>query len=774
MFDASINYKTGGSIVNTSGYIAQGYDKSGTGAGSTLSLKIADGNSVKAINLDFVGSPATYTYTFPATSGTVALTSDLSAYVTLATAQTISGAKTFSLDINVNGINVGKGGGSGLTYNTRVGALSFMSNTTGAYNSSFGYESLNANTTGLSNTAIGFSALSINTTGNYNTSIGAATMQLNTTGYNNTAVGYGALTSSLGSYNVAVGSNALGNNTTGYNNTAIGQQAGSQITTGANNTIIGAFIGSPTMSNNIVLADGAGNIRYQWNGTNNVFGNPISGTSAVFSNSLEASVLQSTSGIILSTTIQVTPSSPSIAICGTPTGLEYRTATNVNSLVFQAANYTYTFPAATGTLALTSNLSAYLPLAGGTLTGALGGTSATFTFPVTAASFVAKGSTSTVEFMNSVDTTLKHIIFAESYSATVPANNVLKFQVANQQNGVATPLTLYGTGAATFSSSVTSSTSTNANFVATTSSASGYSYIDFINTGASGKSYEIGVGGNSAASGYANNLYFDLVGTGTIMTLTSGRNVGILTSSPLRNLVVKQSVNSYLGGLAVERSDNLSYLGIFNDGTLWNIAASYNSGGSYQPIGFYTSDVERMRILNDNTVCFGKTVYDNSTTGVSIADTKTTAIVSVVTDAGVSFLANRKTTTGQMFIFRYNGTNVGDISTNGSTITFSGNALSDNRYKDNIEKITNAVDAINKVDWVTFKYKDNQRDSAGVTAQQLQTVPELLKFVIDGIDEDSYKAVDYNAIIGYLGAAIKEQNQLITSLQDRLDKLENK
>lgn len=40
-----------------------------------------------------------YTYTFPAASGTVALTSDLSSYVTLATNQTISGQKTFT-DIN--------------------------------------------------------------------------------------------------------------------------------------------------------------------------------------------------------------------------------------------------------------------------------------------------------------------------------------------------------------------------------------------------------------------------------------------------------------------------------------------------------------------------------------------------------------------------------------------------------------------------------------------------------------------------------------------------
>jgi hypothetical protein len=130
---------------------------------------------------------------------------------------------------------------------------------------------------------------------------------------------------------------------------------------------------------------------------------------------------------------------------------------------------------------------------------------------------------------------------------------------------------------------------------------------------------------------------------------------------------------------------------------------------------------------------------------------------------------NRYGSTGTMLAFDYGGAGVGSITTNGSTITFSGNALSDNRYKDNIETITNAVDAINKVDWVTFKYKDNQRDSAGVTAQQLQTVPELLKFVIDGIDEDSYKAVDYNAIIGYLGAAIKEQNQTIQSLQEQIN-----
>jgi len=49
------------------------------------------------------------------------------------------------------------------------------------------------------------------------------------------------------------------------------------------------------------------------------------------------------------------------------------------------SGYTYTLPNSNGTLALTSQLSSYLPLSGGTLTGALSGTSATFSSSVTAA-----------------------------------------------------------------------------------------------------------------------------------------------------------------------------------------------------------------------------------------------------------------------------------------------------------------------------------------------------------------------------------------------------
>ena len=193
--------------------------------------------------------------------------------------------------------------------NTAVGYSSLSSNTTGIHNTTIGFDSLSANTTGNENTGLGHSALKLNTIGQYNTALGSSALYYLTTGSNNTAIGrQSGLNITLGDNNIAIGNESLRNttigtsntsigvgalysNTTGGNNIAIGYNSATSITTGSNNTIIGGYVGTAGMSNNIVLADGAGNIRYQWNGTNNVFGNPISGTSATFSSSVQADFL---------------------------------------------------------------------------------------------------------------------------------------------------------------------------------------------------------------------------------------------------------------------------------------------------------------------------------------------------------------------------------------------------------------------------------------------------------------------------------------------------
>ena len=164
--------------------------------------------------------------------------------------------------------------------NVGLGSYSLYSNTTATGNTATGYFSLYSNTTGGSNTATGYVALSANTTGNANTATGAYALENNTTGSNNTAVGQEALENNIvGDFNTAIGSQSLQQNTTGINNTAAGRIAlrdnttGSQNaafgnlalyfnTTGSQNTGIGysALGGITTGINNVAVGHIAGNL----------------------------------------------------------------------------------------------------------------------------------------------------------------------------------------------------------------------------------------------------------------------------------------------------------------------------------------------------------------------------------------------------------------------------------------------------------------------------------------------------------------------------------
>ena len=128
-------------------------------------------------------------------------------------------------------------------------------------NLAIGRDSLSNNLTGFQNIAIGNRSLELNASGRLNIALGESALQANIVSYGNTVIGFGA------------GSNILGNATTtdGYN-TILGYQTGLGITTGTYNTIIGANVTglSPTLFNNIILADGSGNQRINVDSSGNV------------------------------------------------------------------------------------------------------------------------------------------------------------------------------------------------------------------------------------------------------------------------------------------------------------------------------------------------------------------------------------------------------------------------------------------------------------------------------------------------------------------------
>lgn len=171
--------------------------------------------------------------------------------------------------------------------NVAVGVQALYSNTATA-NTAIGYQAGHAITSAIRCVAIGMQALFSNqtssyniaigqaaaflTTGGENTAVGSQALNQNTTGSENSAFGMEALYNSTGIKNTGIGRLSLQNVTSGSNNTALGYRSGLGITTGGSNTIIGAnVVGlSSGLSNTVIIADGAGNIRLHANSFGNV------------------------------------------------------------------------------------------------------------------------------------------------------------------------------------------------------------------------------------------------------------------------------------------------------------------------------------------------------------------------------------------------------------------------------------------------------------------------------------------------------------------------
>jgi hypothetical protein len=93
---------------------------------------------------------------------------------------------------------------------------------------------------------------------------------------------------------------------------------------------------------------------------------------------------------------------------------------------------------------------------------------------------------------------------------------------------------------------------------------------------------------------------------------------------------------------------------------------------------------------------------------------------------------------------------------------------SDERLKENIYPIDNALSRVGQIEGVYFDWKKGGDRQVGVIAQQVQKVlPEVVSE-----DKESYLSVDYSKIVPLLIEAINEQNSVIQDLEDRIQKLE--
>ena len=169
---------------------------------------------------------------------------------------------------------IGAGCGQALTTgfnNTFLGQISGNQVTTGHDNTLVGYNNCPVLTSGVDNTAVGAQLGAALNSGSLNVLVGYSAGQALTVGTNNTLLGTSignAMTNAFG--NTFIGS-AVGLGVTGSVNTMIGYGIGGGITSGANNTIIGGSLSNlSNYSNNIIIADGTGNRRFNADSNGNI------------------------------------------------------------------------------------------------------------------------------------------------------------------------------------------------------------------------------------------------------------------------------------------------------------------------------------------------------------------------------------------------------------------------------------------------------------------------------------------------------------------------
>jgi hypothetical protein len=88
------------------------------------------------------------------------------------------------------------------------------------------------------------------------------------------------------------------------------------------------------------------------------------------------------------------------------------------------------------------------------------------------------------------------------------------------------------------------------------------------------------------------------------------------------------------------------------------------------------------------------------------------------------------------------------------------NATSDINLKTNINNISDSLEKISQINGVTFNWKETNKPSAGVIAQEIEKIlPQLVN------NNGENKSVNYNGLIGLLIEAVKELSREIDKLK---------
>lgn len=302
--------------------------------------------------------------------------------------------------------------------------------------------------------------------------------------------------------------------------------------------------------------------------------------------------------------------------------------------------------------------------------------------------------------------------------------------------------------------------------------------------------YTSGRGRISVGSGDGLTIYNNGVANNALVTLDNSGNLGIGTNSPSDKVQIVGRLSS---------TYDSSYLSTSMYGFAFKNATNTNKqlwGGYDSSIGAFIQSTNvgvahTDLIINPNggKVLIGTTTSYSSAVSVTVGDgTGGAGIYGISNGTGVIYGGHNITSATTPFYFGHVSTTAGAQVRCGNSggVTLSANssswsAISDERVKDIIEPIENALIKINTLRSVIGKYKT---DEQGIRRPFLiaQDVQKILPEAIDtSIDNEGTLGLRYSDVIPLLVSSIKELSVRLedsesknTELENRIAALENK
>lgn len=292
-------------------------------------------------------------------------------------------------------------------------------------------------------------------------------------------------------------------------------------------------------------------------------------------------------------------------------------------------------------------------------------------------------------------------------------------------------------------------------------------YLQNINVGVSsavGSDGQIQYNNGGITLGGASQFYYDDI----------TNRVGIGTSLPTQDLHVEGNI--YVSGIitaaqpisgTIENASKLALTSTPVDSVTYPLFAADSTGNqsvfSDSDITWdatnnrFTSPIIRattqLELLDADELHFG------SAPDVKVSYAGTENVLNFRMESTVNYISFNDGATERTKLFKSGGA---DFTTGIVTAT-DFNSASDERLKTNIQTIEDPLEKVLQIRGVNFEWKENNRKSCGVIAQEVQSIfPEL---VIDG----EIKTVNYNGLIGVLIESIKELKSEIEELKEKIN-----